>query len=268
MRGIGCCQSPQRLKPILRQSQRRAEAPLHPKATAGSQEQAPARKSNGTAGKSKRPARKGNRPRFANPLLLLKKSAQFWAHGPFQLYRKGTTAAIRIMKKMPAHVVKNPLVLRPATIADVPLILELIRGLAEYEREPQAAVATAEDLIRDGFSGGAPKFWVVIAEWGDQPAGFAFYFYIYSTWQGQPGLYLEDLFVKPEFRGKKIGLALLVHLAQTAVRENCYGMRWQVLDWNEPAIKFYESLGGQFLDEWRTVRLAGDDLRKLAEKKF
>jgi GNAT superfamily N-acetyltransferase len=157
--------------------------------------------------------------------------------------------------------------LRPATIKDVPLILELIRALAEYERDPHAAVATAEDLIRDGF-GDAPKFRVTIAEWDGQAAGFAFYFYIYSTWKGQPGLYLEDLFVRPEFRGKKIGFALLAHLAEVAVRENCYGMRWQVLDWNEPAIKFYESLGGEFLDEWRTVRLSGDALHKLAEKKI
>src|SRR5438105_2426988 len=159
--------------------------------------------------------------------------------------------------------------LRAATIADVPLILEFIRELAEYEREPQAAVATAQDLIRDGFSDGrTPFFKVVIAEWDGQPAGFALYFYVYSTWQGRPGLYLEDLFVRSEFRAKKIGLALLVHLAQIAMRENCYGMRWQVLDWNEPAIKFYESLGGKFLDEWRTVRLSGDQLRKLAEKKL
>ena len=158
--------------------------------------------------------------------------------------------------------------LRPATIKDVPLILEFIRELAEYEREPQAAVATAADLIRDGFSDAAPKFRATIAEWDGHAAGFAFYFYIYSTWQGQPGLYLEDLFVRRPFRGKKIGLALLVHLAEIAVRENCYGMRWQVLDWNTPAIKFYKSLGGEFLDEWRTVRLSGDALHKLAEQKL
>ncbi len=156
--------------------------------------------------------------------------------------------------------------LRPATINDIPLILDFIRGLADYEREPQAAVATAEDLIRDGFSDASPKFNVVIAEWDTQPAGFAFYFFNYSTWLGRPGLYLEDLFVRPEFRGKKIGYALLVHLAQIAVGENCYGMRWQVLDWNEPAIKFYESFGATFMDEWRTARLMGDDMRKLAEK--
>ena len=158
--------------------------------------------------------------------------------------------------------------LRPATIKDVPLILEFIRELAEYEREPQAAVATVADLIRDGFSDAAPKFRATIAEWDGHPAGFAFYFYIYSTWQGQPGLYLEDLFVRPQFRGKRIGFGLLAHLAEIAVRENCYGMRWQVLDWNTPAIKFYKSLGGEFLDEWRTVRLSGDALHKLAEQKL
>ena len=157
--------------------------------------------------------------------------------------------------------------LRPANIGDVPLILEFIRELAEYEREPQAAVAKAEDLIRDGFTGESPHFKVIIADWDGQPAGFALYFYNYSTWLGRPGLYLEDLFVRPEFRGKKIGLSLLIHLAQIAVRENCYGIRWQVLDWNEPAIKFYQSFGS-FMDEWRTARLMGDDLRKLAEKKL
>ena len=159
------------------------------------------------------------------------------------------------------------LTLRPAALDDVPLILQFIRELAEYEREPQAAVATAEDLIRDGFSG-HPKFKVVMAEWERKPAGFAFYFYHYSTWQGRPGIYLEDLFVRPEFRGKNIGKSLLIHLAQIAVRENCYGMRWQVLDWNEPAIKFYQSFGSEFMDEWRTVRLSGEPLRKLAEAKL
>src|SRR5690349_7310215 len=105
--------------------------------------------------------------------------------------------------------------IRPATRDDVPLILQFIRDLAEYEREPQAAVATDADLLRDGF-GPEPKFRVVIAEWDGSPAGFAFYFYNYSTWQGRPGIYLEDLFVRPLHRGRGIGKALLVHLAQIA----------------------------------------------------
>ena len=155
--------------------------------------------------------------------------------------------------------------IRPAVREDVPLILEFIRLLAEYEREPQSAVATPADLLRDGFDTPQPKFRVVIAEWEGRPAGFAFFFFNYSTWMGKPGLYLEDLFVKPEFRGKGIGKALMVHLAQIAVKENCYGMRWQVLDWNTPAIEFYETLGGKLLKEWITVRVMGEELRALAK---
>ena len=154
--------------------------------------------------------------------------------------------------------------IRPATRADVDLILQFIRGLAEYERAPESAVATAEDIIRDGFSAN-PKFRVVIAEWDGQPAGFAFFFYCYSTWLGRPGIYLEDLFVNPEYRGRGIGKALLVHLAQIAVREDCYGMRWQVLDWNTPSIEFYESLGATQLKEWIPMRLMGEELKRLSE---
>src|SRR5215467_12458272 len=138
------------------------------------------------------------------------------------------------------------LTIRTTTIADVPLILDFIRGLAEYEREPNAVVATEAALIRDGFSEN-PKYRCVIAEWNSQPAGFAFFFYNYSTWKGQPGIYLEDLFVLPQMRGKGIGKALLQHLAQIALRENCYGVVWQVLEWNEPAIKFYEALGATMM---------------------
>ena len=153
--------------------------------------------------------------------------------------------------------------IRPATRADVDLILEFIRALAEYERAPESAVATAEDILRDGFSEN-PKFRVLIAECEGRPAGFAFFFYCYSTWLGRPGMYLEDLFVHPEYRGKGIGKALLVHVAQIAVRENCYGMRWQVLDWNTPSIEFYESLGAQQQKAWIPMRIMGDDLKRLA----
>ncbi len=153
--------------------------------------------------------------------------------------------------------------IRPATRNDAALILELIRGLAEYERAPDAVTATDADIIRDGFSGD-PRFYCVIAEMDGVPAGFAFYFFHYSTWLGKPGLYLEDLFVKPELRGKGIGKGLLVHLAQIAVHENCYGMRWQVLDWNHPAIDFYERLGATVMREWLDVRISGESLRSLA----
>lgn len=153
--------------------------------------------------------------------------------------------------------------IRDATSADVPLILDFIRGLAEYEREPKAVIATKDDLLRDGF-GPNPKYRSVIAEWNNRPAGFAFFFYNYSTWRGRPGLYLEDLFVLPEMRGKGIGKALLEHLATIAVREKCYGIVWQVLEWNEAAIKFYSSLGATTMDAWETMRLMEPALEALA----
>ena len=155
------------------------------------------------------------------------------------------------------------LTIRQATKADVPLILDLIRGLAEYEREPSAVAATEADLLRDGFSDN-PRFHCVIAAWQGESAGFAFYFFHYSTWLGKPGLYLEDLFVRPELRGKGIGKALLAYLAQIAVRENCYGMRWQVLDWNQSAIDFYEKLGARVMRQWLDVRLSRSAVESLA----
>jgi len=160
---------------------------------------------------------------------------------------------------------QTALTIRNATAADVSLILEFIRGLAEYERAPEEAVATEEDLLRDGF-GLAPRFRVVIAEWQGQPAGFAFFFFNYSTWKGRPGLHLEDLFVRPEFRGKGIGKAFLVHLAKIALEENCSRFEWQVLDWNTPAIEFYESLGAKLLKEWQTMRVDGEAMKRLAGK--
>ncbi len=154
--------------------------------------------------------------------------------------------------------------IRPANLSDAGLILRFIRELAEYEREPQAVTATEEDLVRDGF-GPAPKFRVVIAEWEALPAGFALFFYNYSTWQGRPGLYLEDVFVRPEFRGKGIGKALLLHLARLAVEENCGRFQWQVLDWNTPAIEFYQSLGAKVMKQWLTMRVEGEALKRLGQ---
>jgi GNAT superfamily N-acetyltransferase len=153
--------------------------------------------------------------------------------------------------------------LRAAVPADASLIVEFIRGLAEYERAPGAVTATEADILRDGFSD-HPRFHCVIAEWDGKPAGFAFYFFHYSTWLGRAGLYLEDLFVRPEMRGRGIGKALLAHLAHIAVGENCYAMRWQVLDWNQTAIDFYERLGARVMREWLDVRLSGEALARLA----
>lgn len=155
------------------------------------------------------------------------------------------------------------LCIRPAEAKDIPLILQLIRELAEYEKAPEQAVATDADIRRDGFSSD-PKFRVIIAEWDGETAGFALFFYNYSTWLGRPGLYLEDLFVRPEFRGKGIGKALLTHLAKTAVEEGCGRFEWQVLNWNTPALEFYRSLGAHVLEEWSTMRISGEPLRKLA----
>jgi GNAT superfamily N-acetyltransferase len=153
--------------------------------------------------------------------------------------------------------------IRNATPADASLILDFIRRLAEFEREPNAVVATEDDLIRDGF-GSEPKYRCLIAEWSGAPAGFALFHYNYSTWRGQAGLYLEDLFVRVEMRGKGIGKALLQRLAQIALEEKLYGLRWMVLEWNDPALKFYESLGAELLGDWETMLLRGAALERLA----
>jgi GNAT superfamily N-acetyltransferase len=157
-------------------------------------------------------------------------------------------------------------VIRTAEAADVSLILELVRDLAAYEREPNAVVATEADLLRDGF-GERPLFQCLIAEADGVPAGFAFYFFNYSTWRGRPGIHLEDLFVRPEFRGQRIGKALLIKVAQIAVENKCARFQWDVLDWNQPAIDFYHSLGAKFLSEWRIMRVSGEALEALAARK-
>ena len=153
--------------------------------------------------------------------------------------------------------------LRPARVEDVDAIVELIRELAAFERAPEAARATAADLVRDGF-GAVPRFQVTMAEWDGQRAGFALYFYNYSTWEGRPGLYLEDLFVREAFRGRGIGRALLAHLAQVAVSGGCRRFQWQVLDWNQPALDFYHRLGARLGREWLPMRVEGEALQRLA----
>jgi GNAT superfamily N-acetyltransferase len=153
--------------------------------------------------------------------------------------------------------------IRPATQADVPEILKFIRALAAYEREPDAVTATEAGLLRDGF-GANPFYFCLMAEEDGRPAGFALYFYNYSTWLGRPGLYLEDLFVHPEFRGLGIGKALLQRVAAIALEKGCQRLQWEVLDWNTPAIEFYRAMGAEFLDEWRNVRVSGDALKRLS----
>ena len=155
--------------------------------------------------------------------------------------------------------------IRPATPEDIPEILAFIRELADYEREPQSAVATHADLLRDGF-GPVKRFHCLMAEWEGKPAGFALYFYNYSTWRGHAGIYLEDLFVRPHFRGKGIGKALLSAVAAIAHAEACPRLEWAVLDWNQPAIDFYNSLGATAMSEWTTMRLSGDALAAIATR--
>ncbi len=153
--------------------------------------------------------------------------------------------------------------IRPAIRADIPQILAFIRSLAAYERAPGAVTATEAGLERDGF-GPNPFYFCLIAENDGRPAGFAFYFFNYSTWTGRPGLYLEDLFVEPELRGRGIGRALLERVAAIAVEKSCPRLQWEVLDWNTPAIEFYRAMGAEFLDEWRNVRVSGEALKRLA----
>jgi len=156
--------------------------------------------------------------------------------------------------------------IRAAQPEDVGTILELIRGLAEYEHEPQAAQATEEDLLRDGF-GSVPRFHCVIADWDGTPAGFALYFYNYSTWKGRAGIFLEDIFVWPQYRRNGIGKALLLHLARIAVAEHCGRYEWMVLDWNTPAIEFYEALGAKQMKEWLPMRVEGGALLDLGKER-
>jgi GNAT superfamily N-acetyltransferase len=154
--------------------------------------------------------------------------------------------------------------IRPATVDDAALLRSLIWELADFEKESDEVRVTAEDLARDGF-GASPKFRALIAEWEGQPAGYALFFGYYSTWRGA-GIYLEDVFVRPPFRGRGIGTALLAQVAQIARQENCILLKWEVLHWNQPAINLYKAMGGQFMEEWRSVLLMGNALQKLADK--
>jgi GNAT superfamily N-acetyltransferase len=154
--------------------------------------------------------------------------------------------------------------IRAATVDDVPVILELIRALATYERAPNDVTATEKGLTEVLFDE-KPSAEVLLAFENETAVGFAVFFHNFSTWLGRPGLYLEDLFVRPEHRGKGYGRALLIYLAKVARARGCGRMEWAVLDWNEPAIEFYRKLGAKPLDEWTVFRLTRDGIAKLAD---
>jgi GNAT superfamily N-acetyltransferase len=162
------------------------------------------------------------------------------------------------------RVEKGRFQIRPAQRDDVPVILQLIRDLATYERAPNDVTATEEQLVGVLF-GPKPSAEVLLAFEDKTPVGFAVFFHNFSTWLGRPGLYLEDLFVKPEVRGKGYGRALLVDLARIARDRGCGRMEWAVLDWNDPAIQFYRKLGAKPMDEWTVFRLTGEGIANLAE---
>ena len=150
-----------------------------------------------------------------------------------------------------------------ATIDDVPLILQFIRELAEYEKLLDR-VTTTEEVLRETLFGPRPAAEVLLAYQTNEPVGFAIYFFNYSTFMGRPGLYLEDLFVRPAVRGRGFGRALLAHLAKIAIERNCGRMEWAVLDWNEPAIGFYKRLGAVPMDDWTVFRVWDKALQDLA----
>ena len=158
---------------------------------------------------------------------------------------------------------KPRVTIRHATIEDVPLVFRLMRDLAEFERIPHEVVAT-EDVIRESLFGEKPAAEVILAEYEGRPAGYAIYFHNYSTFVGRPGLYIEDLYVSPECRGKGIGRALLARCAAIARARNLGRVEWAVLDWN-PAREFYEHVGARAMKDWVLYRLTGDALRKLAD---
>jgi len=154
--------------------------------------------------------------------------------------------------------------IREARPDDCALILRFIKGLAEYEKALSEVDTTEQDL-RKALFGEHPKAFALICSIGDSPAGFALYFYNYSTWTGKYGLFLEDLYIDPQYRGSGAGKALLKHLARLALENDCSRFEWNVLDWNEPAIKFYESFGAKPQAEWVGYRLAGQELENFAK---
>lgn len=166
-----------------------------------------------------------------------------------------------------SYAIKNmsAITINFATENDVSLILSFIQELATYENLLHQVVAT-EELLQQSLFGDRPVAEVLLAQWDGEPAGFALFFHNLSTFLGRPGIYLEDLFVKPEYRSKGVGKALLVHLAGLAKQRQCGRLEWSVLNWNEPAIQFYEKLGAVPMDEWTIYRVTGDALESLATK--
>jgi GNAT superfamily N-acetyltransferase len=156
--------------------------------------------------------------------------------------------------------------IRPAGLDDVPALKTLIYEFAEFERQRHLVRITEEDLRRDGF-GERPKFRALMAESEGKVAGYAVFFEHFSTWMGRVGLFLEDLYVRPQFRGKGVGKELLAHIAAIALREKCFGMKWEVLDWNLPAIEFYRSIGAELLEDHRTLLFDGQAFEKMAAEK-
>jgi len=159
----------------------------------------------------------------------------------------------------------SELEIRTATIDDVPLVLNFIKALAEYEKLSHE-VAASEELLKETLFGKQKVAEVILGYYEGTPVGFAIFFHNFSTFVGKPGIYLEDLFVKPEYRGKGFGKALLKHVAKIAKERDCGRFEWSVLDWNEPSIKFYKSLGAKAMDEWTIFRISGETLNKLASE--
>jgi len=153
--------------------------------------------------------------------------------------------------------------IRPATVDDALLLTTLIHELATFEHLEHETIVTEDDMLRDGF-GSKPKFRALIAEWDGQTAGYALFFEFYSTFQGRAGIFLEDIFVRPQFRKQGIGGELLARVAKIAWEEDYFCLRWEVLDWNKSAIDFYKKLGANFLDEWKAACLIGDALQVVA----
>lgn len=155
--------------------------------------------------------------------------------------------------------------LRFATESDIPIILRFIRELAAYEKLEHEAEAT-EPVLRDTLFGERRNAEVILGIYSDEPVSFAVFFHNFSTFLGKPGIYLEDLFVKPEFRGKGFGKSMISYLAHLAKERGCGRLEWWVLDWNKPAIDFYQSIGAKSMDDWTVQRISGNDLEVLAEK--